>query len=105
VIRKQALCPVLLSLILFSGCGPTVDHKLTAVELHVSSSGECTIGDHRLSCSDVGAYITQHYDVDEVDVRLRPDRGVKYDEIAKVLASLQSSRIVRVGFVNYKPGT
>jgi len=63
------------------------------------------IGDHRLNCGDVGAYIAKHYEVDEVDVRLRPDRSVKYDEMAKVLASLQSSRIVRVGFVNYRPGT
>jgi biopolymer transport protein ExbD len=42
---------------------------------------------------------------DEVDVRLRVDRSVKYDEIAKVLASLESCHIVRVGFANYKRGT
>lgn len=50
------------------------------------------------------AYV-QHYDSDEVDVRLHVDRSVKYDQIGRVLASLQSSRIVRVGFANSKPGT
>jgi biopolymer transport protein ExbD len=105
MITVRALYPVLLSSVLSSGCGPTGDHKLTAVDLRVSSSGECTIGNDRLNCGVVGAYIVQHYDSDEVDVRLRVDRNVKYDEMAKVLASLQSSHIVRVGFVNYKHGT
>lgn len=101
----RTLCQVLLFSILSSGCGPTVDGKLTTIDLRVSSSGECAIGEHRVSCSDLGAYIVQHYDSDEVDVRLHVDRSVKYDQIGRVLASLQSSRIVRVGFANSKPGT
>lgn len=101
----RTLCPVLLCSILSSGCGPTGDQKPTAVDLRVSSSSHCIVGDHRLNCGDVGEYIVRHYDSDEVDVRLHVDRGVKYQEIVKVLTSLQSTHIVRVGIVNYWPGT
>ena len=100
----RRLCPLLLSSILSTGCGVAGDHKLTPVELRVSSSGECAIGDHRLNCGDVRAYIVQHYDPDDIEVRLHFDRGVKYDEIAKVLTSLQSFHIAPPGVVNYKPG-
>lgn len=101
----RTLWPVLLCSSLSSGCGSTGDHKPTAVDLRVSSSGHCTIANHRLNCGDVGAYIVRHYDSDEVDVRLHVDRGVKYQEIVKVLTSLRSTHIVRVGVVNYWPGT
>jgi len=34
------------------------------------------------------------------EIHLRPDRGAKYDVVAKVLASAQSNRMTRIGFVN-----
>jgi biopolymer transport protein ExbD len=34
------------------------------------------------------------------EIHLRPDRHVKYDFVAKVLASAQHSRMTRMGFVN-----
>jgi len=34
------------------------------------------------------------------EIHLRPDRGVKYDYVAKVLASAQRNRMTKMGFVN-----
>ncbi len=38
--------------------------------------------------------------VPQPEIHLRPDRGVKYDFVAKVLASVQRNRMTRMGFVN-----
>jgi biopolymer transport protein ExbD len=34
------------------------------------------------------------------EIHLRPDRGVKYDYVAKVLAAAQRNRLTKMGFVN-----
>jgi biopolymer transport protein ExbD len=34
------------------------------------------------------------------EIHLRADRGVKYDYVAKVLASAQHNRMQKMGFVN-----
>jgi biopolymer transport protein ExbD len=34
------------------------------------------------------------------EIHLRPDRRVKYDYVAKVLASAQRNRMTKMGFVN-----
>jgi biopolymer transport protein ExbD len=34
------------------------------------------------------------------EIHLRPDRRVKYDYVAKVLASAQHNRMKKMGFVN-----
>lgn len=34
------------------------------------------------------------------EIHLRPDRGAKYDVVARVLASAQHNRVKKIGFVN-----
>ena len=36
----------------------------------------------------------------EAEIHLRPDRRVKYDFVAKVLAAAQRNRMKKIGFVN-----
>ena len=44
-----------------------------------------------------------HTEVDkpvQAEIHLRPDRRVKYDAVAKVLAAAQRNRMKKIGFVN-----
>jgi biopolymer transport protein ExbD len=36
----------------------------------------------------------------QAEIHLRPDRRVKYDTVAKVLAAAQRNRMKKIGFVN-----
>lgn len=72
------------------------------LDVTVTSSGACSIGNNRLNCGEVGAYILQHEDTDAVEVRIRATPHARYEDVANLLASLQSRhvRVQKLGFVN-----
>ena len=47
-----------------------------------------------------GYFRTESQKEPQPEIHLRPDRRVKYDYVAKVLAAAQRNRMKRIGFVN-----
>jgi len=81
--------------------GPLIDPP-EAIDLDIDSDGTLVWNGTVLKdLQQLESYLrTEAEKVPQPEIHLRPDRRVKYDYVAQVLASAQHSRIRKMGFVN-----
>ena len=81
---------------------PPPDQRPEVIDLEVDFDGTVVWnGTPVKDISQLESYF--HTEVDkpvQAEIHLRPDRRVKYDFVAKVLAAAQRNRMKKIGFVN-----
>jgi len=81
---------------------PPPDLRPEVIELEVDFDGTVVWnGTVVPSINTLESYFRVESDkVPQPEIHLRPDRRVKYDHVAKVLAAAQRNRMKKIGFVN-----
>ena len=81
---------------------PPPDQPPEVVDLEIDSDG--TVVWNGTPVKDINQLESYfHTEADkpqQAEIHLRPDRRVKYDSVAKVLAAAQRNRMKKIGFVN-----
>ena len=84
-------------------CWP-VEIRLKQVEKRLEIDFDDTVVWNGTPVKDIGQLESYfHTEADkpvQAEIHLRPDRRVKYDSVAKVLAAAQRNRMKKIGFVN-----
>jgi biopolymer transport protein ExbD len=81
---------------------PPPDMRPEVIELEVDFDGTVVWnGTVVPSINTLESYFRVESDkIPQPEIHLRPDRRVKYDHVAKVLAAAQRNRMKKIGFVN-----
>lgn len=81
---------------------PPPDVKPEVIDLEVDFDGTVVWNGNTITGMDqLESYFRNEAVKDpQPEIHLRPDRRVKYDFVAKVLAAAQRNRMKRIGFVN-----
>jgi biopolymer transport protein ExbD len=81
---------------------PPPDQRPEVIDLEIDFDG--TVVWHGTPVKDISSLESYfHTEADkpvQPEIHLRPDRRVKYDFVAKVLAAAQRNRMKKIGFVN-----
>jgi biopolymer transport protein ExbD len=80
---------------------PPPDQRPEVIELEVDFDGTVVWNGTVVNPNQVEAYFRIESDkIPQPEIHLRPDRRVKYDHVAKLLAAAQRNRMKKIGFVN-----
>jgi biopolymer transport protein ExbD len=80
---------------------PPAGPRPEVIAVDIELDGTITWNDTVTSLQQLDGYFHTEAGKDvQPEIHLRPDRGARYDVVAKVLASAQRNRMRRVGFVN-----
>ncbi len=80
---------------------PPPDQRPEVIELEIDFDGTVVWNGTQVRLDQLEGYF--HTEADkptQPEIHLRPDRRVKYDVVAKVLAAAQRNRMKKIGFVN-----
>ena len=80
---------------------PPPDQRPEVIDLEIDFDGTIVWNGTPTQLSQLDGYF--HTEADkpvQAEIHLRPDRRVKYDSVAKVLAAAQRNRMKKIGFVN-----
>ena len=80
---------------------PPPDKPPEVIDLEIDFDGQVVWNGTPVQLSQLEGYF--HTEADkpvQAEIHLRPDRRVKYDFVAKVLAAAQRNRMKKIGFVN-----
>ena len=80
---------------------PPPDQRPEVIDLEIDFDGQVVWNGTPVQLSQLEGYF--HTEADkpvQAEIHLRPDRRVKYDSVAKVLAAAQRNRMKKIGFVN-----
>ncbi len=80
---------------------PPPDQRPEVIDLEIDFDGTVVWNGTPVQLSQLEGYF--HTEADkpvQAEIHLRPDRRVKYDFVAKVLAAAQRNRMKKIGFVN-----
>jgi biopolymer transport protein ExbD len=81
---------------------PPPDARPEVIDIEIDFDGTVVWNGTPVSNMDQleGYFHTEAEKTPQPELHLRPDRRVKYDVVAKVLASAQRNRMKKIGFVN-----
>jgi biopolymer transport protein ExbD len=80
---------------------PPPDHRPDVIDLEIDFDGTVVWNGTPVQFNQLESYFHTEADKPEqAEIHLRPDRRVKYDYVAKVLAAAQRNRMKKIGFVN-----
>jgi biopolymer transport protein ExbD len=80
---------------------PPENERPEVIELEVDFDGTVVWNGTVVNPNQVEAYFRIESDkLPQPEIHLRPDRRVKYDHVAKLLAAAQRNRMKKIGFVN-----
>ena len=81
---------------------PPPDQRPEAIDLEIDFDGTVVWNGTPIQSIDQleGYFHTEADKPVQAEIHLRPDRRVKYDSVAKVLAAAQRNRMKKIGFVN-----
>jgi len=81
---------------------PPQDQRPEVIDLEIDFDGTVVWNGTPVQSMDQleGYFHTEAAKDPQPEIHLRPDRRVKYDFVAKVLASAQRNRMKKIGFVN-----
>ncbi len=81
---------------------PPPDQRPEVIDLEIDFDGTVVWNGTPVTGMDQleGFFHTDAEKVPQPEIHLRPDRRVKYDVVAKVLAAAQRNRMKKIGFVN-----
>ena len=81
---------------------PPPDQRPEVIDLEIDFDGTVVWNGTPVTGMDQleGYFHTDAEKVPQPEIHLRPDRRVKYDVVAKVLAAAQRNRMKKIGFVN-----
>jgi biopolymer transport protein ExbD len=83
------------------GNPPPPDARPEVIDLEIDFDGTVVWNGTVVQMNQLEGYFRQEADKSpQPEIHLRPDRRVKYDFVARVLASAQRNRMVKIGFVN-----
>jgi biopolymer transport protein ExbD len=80
---------------------PPPDQRPEVIDLEIDFDGTVVWNGTPIQFNQLEGYF--HTEADkpvQAEIHLRPDRRVKYDSVAKVLAAAQRNRMKKIGFVN-----
>jgi biopolymer transport protein ExbD len=80
---------------------PPPDQRPDVIDLEIDFDGTVVWNGTPVQFNQLESYF--HTEADkpvQAEIHLRPDRRVKYDYVAKVLAAAQRNRMKKIGFVN-----
>lgn len=80
---------------------PPPDQRPDVIDLEIDFDGTVVWNGTPVQFNQLESYF--HTEADkpvQAEIHLRPDRRVKYDFVAKVLAAAQRNRMKKIGFVN-----
>jgi biopolymer transport protein ExbD len=80
---------------------PPQDQRPDVIELDIDFDGTVIWNGTPVQITQLESYF--HTEADkpvQAEIHLRPDRRVKYDFVARVLAAAQRNRMKKIGFVN-----
>ena len=80
---------------------PPPDQRPDVIDLEIDFDGTVVWNGTPVQFSQLESYV--HTEADkpvQAEIHLRPDRRVKYDFVARVLAAAQRNRMKKIGFVN-----
>ena len=80
---------------------PPPDQRPEVIDLEIDFDGTVVWNGTPIQFGQLEGYF--HTEADkpvQAEIHLRPDRRVKYDFVAKVLAAAQRNRMKKIGFVN-----
>ena len=80
---------------------PPPDQRPDVIDLEIDFDGTVVWSGTPVQFNQLESYF--HTEADkpvQAEIHLRPDRRVKYDFVAKVLAAAQRNRMKKIGFVN-----
>ena len=80
---------------------PPPDQRPEVIDLEIDFDGTVVWNGTPIQFNQLEGYF--HTEADkpvQAEIHLRPDRRVKYDAVAKVLAAAQRNRMKKIGFVN-----
>ena len=80
---------------------PPPDQRPDVIDLEIDFDGTVVWNGTPVQFNQLESYFHTEADKPEqAEIHLRPDRRVKYDYVAKVLAAAQRNRMKKIGFVN-----
>ena len=80
---------------------PPPDQRPEVIDLEIDFDGTVVWNGTPVQFNQLESYFHTEADKPEqAEIHLRPDRRVKYDYVAKVLAAAQRNRMKKIGFVN-----
>lgn len=80
---------------------PPPDHRPDVIDLEIDFDGTVVWNGTAVQFNQLESYFHTEADKPEqAEIHLRPDRRVKYDYVARVLAAAQRNRMKKIGFVN-----
>ena len=80
---------------------PPPDQRPEVIDLEIDFDGTVVWNTTPVQLAQLeGFFHTEAQKDPQPEIHLRPDRRVKYDFVAKVLASAQRNRMKKIGFVN-----
>ena len=80
---------------------PPPDKRPDVIDLEIDFDGTVVWNGTPVQFSQLESYFHTEADKPEqAEIHLRPDRRVKYDFVARVLAAAQRNRMKKIGFVN-----
>jgi biopolymer transport protein ExbD len=81
---------------------PPPDHRPEVIDLEIDFDGTVVWNTTPVQSMDQleGYFHSEAQKDPQPEIHLRPDRRVKYDVVAKVLAAAQRNRMKKIGFVN-----
>ncbi len=90
-----AICAILI------GCGSPKERIVISVR--ISPYNECTFDRSPSDCANIGAAIVQVHPHSDLEVHICAHKHARYETVAGVLSSLESSGIERIGFIDLNP--
>jgi biopolymer transport protein ExbD len=84
-----------------SNTPPPPDQRPEVIDLEIDFDGTVVWNGTPVKFDQLEGYF--HTEADkpmQAEIHLRPDRRVKYDFVARVLAAAQRNRMKKIGFVN-----